>query len=733
MKKIIIALAVAAMAIAAQADIVNGDFSGQAVTNSGTGQGVSLYASLNQGWLTNGVSATTQIMTIDGGVAQRATTAANSYCGIGQLFTFAGTGAGTLEFAATVTEDATINLDFWVELYGYNQLGASTALLNGDYLALSGMPGSSNAPSGSANYSVTTLGTYFHVDAGALSGTQTVNVAFSDDYEFYAIRIIANRPNAADSVTFDNVNIVTGGVQYALTVNANPGGSVTGGGNYSSNANPQITATASNGFAFVNWTGAVTSANSTTNVLMTTNKTVWANFQAVSTYTLTVNANPGGSVTGGGNYSSNANPQITATASNGFAFVNWTGAVTSANSTTNVLMTTDKTVWANFQVVSNIVNGDFSSAAAGGLTASKFSTPVGFLNNGWYTNAAAGQYLEIGGGVASRPSSTPSALVGIGQLFTLTGTGALTLEYDVTVVDDNANLDFWVQLYGYDQLGAATGFNVAHEFAISGSPGSSNAPVSGANYAVTTLVEDWHINSGAISGTQSISFTGSSDYTFYAIRIIANHPDAADSVTFDNVNIAADGVQYTLTVNANPGGSVTGGGNYSSNANPQITATASNGFVFVNWTGAVTSANSTTNVLMTTDKTVWANFQAAAGDTDGDGIPDTWEQQYYGGATNANASAIAANGINTVLESYVADLNPTNANSTLKIAVNPLNPGKVVSWLNASGRVYAVYWTTNLLNSFAPLQTNYTGGAVTDSLHNAAGKCFYKLDVRLAP
>ncbi len=206
MKKMIIALAVAAMAFVAQAALVNGDFSGQAVTNSGGSAGISSIAAIGQGWYTNGVSTTTQIMTIDGGQAQRATTGPNSYCGIGQFFTFAGTGAGTLKFDATVVEDATVNLDFWVQLFGYNHLGGTTALQGtGDTLALSGTPGSSNAPAGSVKYGVTTLGEYWHVNAGALSGTTTVNVNFDDAYEFYAIRIIANRPNATDNFTIDNV------------------------------------------------------------------------------------------------------------------------------------------------------------------------------------------------------------------------------------------------------------------------------------------------------------------------------------------------------------------------------------------------------------------------------------------------------------------------------------------------------------------------------------------------
>jgi hypothetical protein len=82
----------------------------------------------------------------------------------------------------------------------------------------------------------------------------------------------------------------SGAAQFVLTVNANPGGTATGGGTYLDGSNPQIIATPSNGFLWVSWTGAVTSANSTTNVLMSTNKIVWANFTPVpvkaTTFTL---------------------------------------------------------------------------------------------------------------------------------------------------------------------------------------------------------------------------------------------------------------------------------------------------------------------------------------------------------------------------------------------------------------------------------------------------------------
>jgi len=115
-------------------------------------------------------------------------------------------------------------------------------------------------------------------------------------------------------------------------------------------------------------------------------------------------------------------------------------------------------------------------------------------------------------------------------------------------------------------------------------------------------------------------------------------------------------------------------------------------------------------------------------DTDGDGIPDTWENTYYGGETNAIATNLCANGINTVLQAYIAGLNPTNANETFKLGVF----GNVLQWSNVSERVYTIYWTSNLLDGFgAPWKSNITSGVFTDTFHEAESESFYKLEVEL--
>jgi hypothetical protein len=121
-------------------------------------------------------------------------------------------------------------------------------------------------------------------------------------------------------------------------------------------------------------------------------------------------------------------------------------------------------------------------------------------------------------------------------------------------------------------------------------------------------------------------------------------------------------------------------------------------------------------------------------DSDSDGIPDWWESQYFGGATNANPSASAANGVNTVYESYIAGLNPTAPASIFLISdIRPLSAGSTLQWQSAFGRVYSVYWTTNLMNSFQPLETNivWPQNSWTDLVNEAQADGFYKIKVQL--
>ncbi len=111
-------------------------------------------------------------------------------------------------------------------------------------------------------------------------------------------------------------------------------------------------------------------------------------------------------------------------------------------------------------------------------------------------------------------------------------------------------------------------------------------------------------------------------------------------------------------------------------------------------------------------------------DTDDDGLPDSWENQF--GGLSLDPDAAAANGVNTVMETYIAGLNPTNS-SVLEVS----NTRNNLQWTSVSGRVYTVYWTSNLLNDFEIVESNLTSGTFTDTEHQNGEKGFYKIDVKL--
>jgi autotransporter-associated beta strand protein len=117
---------------------------------------------------------------------------------------------------------------------------------------------------------------------------------------------------------------------------------------------------------------------------------------------------------------------------------------------------------------------------------------------------------------------------------------------------------------------------------------------------------------------------------------------------------------------------------------------------------------------------------------------DAWKSAYFttNELTNSAVSGDAADpdgdGFSN-LQEYTAGTNPTNAASKFLLGgFNRAESKDVLNWSAVSGRVYEVYWTTNLLNSFVPLQTNiaWPQAAYTNSAPDGTESGFYKLKVR---
>ena len=201
---------------------------------------------------------------------------------------------------------------------------------NGIYVASSGGYG------GNSTYYL-----YYNNGSFQLSNTQQNNI------HFY--------------VEGDCPSVVT---SYTITATANPteGGTVTGAGTFDQGATCTLTATANEGYTFVNWTenGEEVSTNAEYSFDVTSDRTLVANFELIPTptYEITLSANPaeGGEVSGAGTFEEGTTITVTATANEGYVFVNWTenGEEVSTDAEYSFEVTADRILIAIFEVSTTI-------------------------------------------------------------------------------------------------------------------------------------------------------------------------------------------------------------------------------------------------------------------------------------------------------------------------------------------------------------------------------------------
>ncbi len=129
-------------------------------------------------------------------------------------------------------------------------------------------------------------------------------------------------------------------------------------------------------------------------------------------------------------------------------------------------------------------------------------------------------------------------------------------------------------------------------------------------------------------------------------------------------------------------------------------------------------------------------------DRDVDLMPDDWEQQIV------DASGGLFTDVNQVnpgddfdgdgqsnLEEYISGMDPTDVDAVFEVKENgPVPSGYVLSWPAVAGRVYGVFWSTNLITGFDPLVTGllFPQNSYTDTIHSAEGSGMYKVNVQLA-
>ncbi len=172
-----------------------------------------------------------------------------------------------------------------------------------------------------------------------------------------------------------------------------------------------------------------------------------------------------------------------------------------------------------------------------------------------------------------------------------------------------------------------------------------------------------------------------------------------------------------------------------------LLSTTTGNFTAGIWSGSITIPVVATNVILIADDSTGHrgyskpfNVVAAADDDDGDGIPDWWEILYFGHPSNCVWDALCANGMNNMLEAYIAGICPTNPTACFTITnCIPLDSGFMIEWPSVSGRVYRTLWTDNLTNGFQTLESNilYPRNSCTDTVHGAANSMYYQVEVEI--
>ena len=635
------------------------------------------------------------------------------------------------------------------------------------------------------------------------------------------------------------------GTSYNITATANPtaGGTITGAGTYYQNGTCTLVATANTGYTFTNWTknGSVVSTNSTYSFTVNGDATYVANF-TLNSYQVTATANPavGGTISGAGSYDYGTTASLTATASEGYTFTNWTknGVSVSTNATYSFTVTQATALVANFTINSYDVTATANPTDGGSVTVGSSTDRddlVSDFENGWqgwtafkgttgtsshnwmhnteyvaydsngnqivpechnssegmmlsesYISAATSggsgtavtpdNYLvspqfRLGGSftfyVASRMSNYPAEKFSVLVSESVNNSASAFTHNELTVtLSDNSWHEYTIDLSGYSGMGYVAirhwDCNDQHLLyiddvtiveGVNQSTGSGNF-----NYGETCVVTatpntdyhfvNWTENGTAVSSEATYSFTVTGDRdlvanfsetlpTYYTINVTANPSDggtvtgadsyvegsnatltatANEGYTFTNwtkngsvvstnanysftVTEAATYVAnftlntYTITALVNPenAGTVTGAGTYSHGAGVILTATANDGYAFVNWTenGEVVCVNATCTSTATADRTLVANFEPVSTPT-GQTVTINkgwgWWSTYLNITLNDLETALGANGLSITSQynSYTGNYSGTWMGGLQNYGINPSQMYKIQTSANTT-------------------------------------------------
>ena len=493
------------------------------------------------------------------------------------------TGAGNYKHGDEVTVAATPNVGYkfvsWTENdnvvseeleFSFNITSNRNLVANFELLTyevnVSVSPENAGAVTGAGNYThgdEVTVTAIPNAGYRFVSWTENGNVV--SEVSEYSFTITNDRNFVANFELLD----------YDVTATASPenAGAVTGAGNYTHGETVTLTATPNIGYKFVSWTenGNVVSEVSEYSFTITNDRNLVANFTLLD-YDINVTVNPinSGVVTGEGNYYHGEEVTLTAIPNVGYRFVSWTenGIVVSEETTYTFVISPDRNLVANFELLDYDVTATASPENAGSVT-------------------GAGNYKH---GETVTLTATPN----IGYKFVSWTENDVLVSSDIEFVfniTSNRNFVANFELLDYDVTATA-------------SPENAGSVTGAGNYKhgdEVTLTATPNFGYKFVSWTENDNVV--SEELEFVFNITSNRNLVANFELLD----------YDVNVSASPenAGAVTGAGSYKHGDDVTVTATPNEGYKFVSWTenDVEVSSDSQYVFVVTENRNLVANFE----------------------------------------------------------------------------------------------------------------------------